>query len=136
MTTNSESITKILKVGGIGPVELTVEEQGDGQPFLDPAWGCRSTSVARVRTAARREGPAIRYLPPPTQVLAALRGQRVCTVLPDSLFSTAPSSTTSDSRTSPLSGTQLAAGSLPRWPCWVTPRVARCRTPRRGGNCS
>ena len=46
MTTNSESITKILKVGGIGPVELTVEEQGDGQPFLILHGGAGPQSVA------------------------------------------------------------------------------------------
>jgi pimeloyl-ACP methyl ester carboxylesterase len=34
MTTTAVSSTKTLDVAGIGPVELTVEERGNGQPFL------------------------------------------------------------------------------------------------------
>jgi hypothetical protein len=34
MTTTAVSTTKTLNVAGLGPVELTVEERGDGRPFL------------------------------------------------------------------------------------------------------
>ena len=34
MTTKAVSTTKIVNVATIGPVELTVEERGDGQVFL------------------------------------------------------------------------------------------------------
>jgi pimeloyl-ACP methyl ester carboxylesterase len=46
MTTPAASITKTLNVAGVGPVELTVEEQGDGQPFLLLHGGAGPQSVA------------------------------------------------------------------------------------------
>ena len=46
MTTAAVSTTKTLEVAGIGPVELTVEERGDGQPFLVLHGGAGPQSVA------------------------------------------------------------------------------------------
>jgi pimeloyl-ACP methyl ester carboxylesterase len=47
MTTTAVSTTKRLKVAGVGPVELTVEERGDGLPFLVLHGGAGPQSVAR-----------------------------------------------------------------------------------------
>jgi pimeloyl-ACP methyl ester carboxylesterase len=47
MTTNTVSIAKTLDVAGIGLVELTVEDRGDGQPFLLLHGGAGPQSVAR-----------------------------------------------------------------------------------------
>jgi hypothetical protein len=46
MTTTAVSTTKTFGVAGIGPVELTVEERGDGQPFLLLHGGAGPQSVA------------------------------------------------------------------------------------------
>lgn len=46
MTTSASSSTKTLTVAGIGPVEVTVEERGDGQPFLLLHGGAGPQSVA------------------------------------------------------------------------------------------
>src|SRR3984885_12059966 len=46
MTTAAVSTTKTLEVAGIGPVELTVEERGDGRPFLVLHGGAGPQSVA------------------------------------------------------------------------------------------
>jgi pimeloyl-ACP methyl ester carboxylesterase len=46
MTTTGVSTTKTINVTGVGPVELTVEERGDGQPFLLLHGGAGSQSVA------------------------------------------------------------------------------------------
>jgi pimeloyl-ACP methyl ester carboxylesterase len=46
MTTPTVSTTRTLNVAGIGPVELTVEERGDGQPFLLLHGGAGPQSVA------------------------------------------------------------------------------------------
>ncbi len=46
MTTSAVSTTKTLNVAGLGPVELTVEEQGEGQPFLVLHGGAGPQSVA------------------------------------------------------------------------------------------
>ena len=48
MTTTAMSTTKTLDVAGIGPVELEVEERGDGQPFLLLHGGAGPQSVARL----------------------------------------------------------------------------------------
>ena len=45
MTTTSASTTKTIKIAGVGPVELTVEEQGDGRPFLVLHGGAGPQSV-------------------------------------------------------------------------------------------
>ncbi len=47
MTTTPESTTKILDVEGIGPVALTLEERGQGRPFLVLHGGAGPQSVAR-----------------------------------------------------------------------------------------
>jgi pimeloyl-ACP methyl ester carboxylesterase len=47
MITNPVSITKTLDVEGVGPVELTLEELGDGQPFLLLHGGAGPQSMAR-----------------------------------------------------------------------------------------
>jgi pimeloyl-ACP methyl ester carboxylesterase len=46
MTTTAVSTTKSITVPGIGPVELTLEERGDGQPFLVLHGGAGPQSVA------------------------------------------------------------------------------------------
>ena len=46
MTTAAVSTTETLNVVGVGPVELTVEVQGDGQPFLLLHGGAGPQSVA------------------------------------------------------------------------------------------
>ena len=46
MSTAAVSTTKTIKVAGIGPVDLTVEERGDGQPFLMLHGGAGPQSVA------------------------------------------------------------------------------------------
>src|ERR1700722_14464186 len=46
MTTTVVSSTKTLEVAGIGRVELTVDERGDGQPFLVLHGGAGPQSVA------------------------------------------------------------------------------------------
>jgi pimeloyl-ACP methyl ester carboxylesterase len=46
MSTTAVSITKPLKVAGIGEVELTLEERGEGQPFLLLHGGAGLQSVA------------------------------------------------------------------------------------------
>ena len=46
MSTTPRSTTTILDVTGIGPVELTVEERGDGSPFLVLHGGAGPQSVA------------------------------------------------------------------------------------------
>jgi pimeloyl-ACP methyl ester carboxylesterase len=48
MTTTAESFTKTLTVAGIGPVELTVEERGNGQPFLVLHGGAGPQSVTAL----------------------------------------------------------------------------------------
>lgn len=47
MTTSAVSSTKILEVEGIGLVELTVEDRGDGRPYLLLHGGAGPQSVAR-----------------------------------------------------------------------------------------
>src|SRR5271163_987492 len=46
MTATPESSTKTVNVAGVGPVELTVEERGDGEPFLVLHGGAGPQSVA------------------------------------------------------------------------------------------
>lgn len=46
MTTTGVSTTKTINVTSVGPVELTVEERGDGQPFLLLHGGAGPQSVA------------------------------------------------------------------------------------------
>jgi pimeloyl-ACP methyl ester carboxylesterase len=46
MTTTAVSSTRTLTVAGVGPVELTVEERGDGRPFLLLHGGAGPQSVA------------------------------------------------------------------------------------------
>ena len=66
MTTTAVSTTKTVNVAGIGPVELTVEERGDGQPFLLLHGGAvrsqspRSPSCSPKRAATGYSRPRIR----------------------------------------------------------------------------
>jgi pimeloyl-ACP methyl ester carboxylesterase len=46
MTTTAVSTTKTIDVAGVGPVELTVEEQGNGRPYLLLHGGAGLQSVA------------------------------------------------------------------------------------------
>jgi pimeloyl-ACP methyl ester carboxylesterase len=47
MATTSESTTRTLTPAGVGPVELTVEDQGEGQPFLVLHGGAGPQSMSR-----------------------------------------------------------------------------------------
>ncbi len=47
MTTTATSSTKTINVPGVGAVELTVEERGDGQPYLVLHGGAGPQSVAK-----------------------------------------------------------------------------------------
>jgi pimeloyl-ACP methyl ester carboxylesterase len=62
MASTAESITKIIGVTGIGPVELTIEDRGDGRPFLVLHGGAGPQSVYAF-----------------TQLLAEKGGNRVLT---------------------------------------------------------
>ena len=64
MTTEAVSIAMNLDVVGVGPVELTVEDRGDGQPFLLLHGGAGPQSVARFRPVARRQRTTRRVLTP------------------------------------------------------------------------
>jgi pimeloyl-ACP methyl ester carboxylesterase len=46
MTPTSDSTIKTINVEGVGPVELTVEERGDGQPYLVLHGGAGPQSIA------------------------------------------------------------------------------------------
>ena len=56
MTATAVSTTKTLNVAGIGPVELTVEERGDGQPFLVLHGGAGPKSVAAFVALLAEQG--------------------------------------------------------------------------------
>jgi pimeloyl-ACP methyl ester carboxylesterase len=47
VTTSGESSTRTLTVAGLGPVELTMDERGEGQPFLVLHGGAGPQSMAR-----------------------------------------------------------------------------------------
>jgi len=63
MTTTAVSTTKTLNVAGIGPVELTVEERGDGQPLLVLHGGAGPQSVAGFAQLLAEKGH-VRVLTP------------------------------------------------------------------------
>ena len=75
MTTTAVSTTKTINVAGIGPVELTVEERGDGPALSGAAWRRGSTVSRRVRPAARRRRAATGYSRPPIPASAAHSGR-------------------------------------------------------------
>jgi pimeloyl-ACP methyl ester carboxylesterase len=56
MTTNADSMTRNLNVAGIGPVELTCEAQGEGQPFLVLHGGAGPQSVAAFAQLLAEQG--------------------------------------------------------------------------------
>ena len=56
MTTTAVSTSKTLNVAGIGPVELTVEDRGDGQPFLLLHGGAGPQSVAAFAQLLAEKG--------------------------------------------------------------------------------
>jgi hypothetical protein len=78
MTTSAMTTTKSVIVAGIGPVELTIEERGEGQPFLLLHGGAGPQSVAAFaqlhNCSPRRTTTACS--PPSTPALAAHRGRR------------------------------------------------------------
>ena len=49
MATTAVSSNESLEVVGIGPVELTVEERGDGKPYLVLHGGAGPQSVTALR---------------------------------------------------------------------------------------
>jgi pimeloyl-ACP methyl ester carboxylesterase len=56
MTTTSASTTKTINLAGVGPVELTVEERGDGRPFLVLHGGAGPQSVTAFAQLLAEEG--------------------------------------------------------------------------------
>jgi pimeloyl-ACP methyl ester carboxylesterase len=56
MTNTAESTIKTLNVAGVGPVALTVEERGEGQPYLVLHGGAGPQSVARFGQLLADEG--------------------------------------------------------------------------------
>ena len=56
MTTTAVSTTKTITVAGIGPVELTVEEQGEGRSFLVLHGGAGPQSVAAFAQLLAEKG--------------------------------------------------------------------------------
>ena len=56
MTTTAVSTTRTINVAGIGPVELTVEERGDGRPFLVLHGGAGPQSVAAFAQLLAEKG--------------------------------------------------------------------------------
>ena len=56
MTTTVASTTKTINVADIGPVELTVEERGDGRPYLVLHGGAGPQSVARFAQLLAEKG--------------------------------------------------------------------------------
>ena len=63
MTTTAESTTETLNVAGIGPVELTVEERGDGTALSGAAWR-RGSTVSRPFAQLLAEKDGNRVLTP------------------------------------------------------------------------
>jgi pimeloyl-ACP methyl ester carboxylesterase len=56
MATTATSSTKTLNVSGVGPVELTVGERGDGQPYLLLHGGAGPQSVAKFAQMLAEKG--------------------------------------------------------------------------------
>jgi pimeloyl-ACP methyl ester carboxylesterase len=56
MTNTAASTIKTINVAGVGPVELTVEERGDGQPYLVLHGGAGPQSVTRFGQLLAEEG--------------------------------------------------------------------------------
>jgi pimeloyl-ACP methyl ester carboxylesterase len=56
MTNTAVSTIKTVNVAGVGPVELTVEERGEGQPYLVLHGGAGPQSVARFGQLLAEEG--------------------------------------------------------------------------------
>jgi pimeloyl-ACP methyl ester carboxylesterase len=56
MTTTAESTTKTVNVTGIGPIGVTVEERGDGQPYLLLHGGAGPQSVAKFEQLLAEKG--------------------------------------------------------------------------------
>ena len=56
MTTTSVSTTKALVVAGVGPVQLTVEDRGQGRNFLVLHGGAGPQSVAAFAQLAAKNG--------------------------------------------------------------------------------
>jgi pimeloyl-ACP methyl ester carboxylesterase len=56
MTTTAESTNKTVNVTGIGPIGVTVEERGDGQPYLLLHGGAGPQSVAKFAQLLAEKG--------------------------------------------------------------------------------
>ena len=56
MTATSRSSIKTINVAGVGPVELTVEERGDGHPFLVLHGGAGPQSVSEFAQLLAEKG--------------------------------------------------------------------------------
>jgi pimeloyl-ACP methyl ester carboxylesterase len=56
MTTTSASSTQTINLAGVGPVQVTVEERGDGRPFLVLHGGAGPQSVTAFAQLLAKEG--------------------------------------------------------------------------------
>jgi pimeloyl-ACP methyl ester carboxylesterase len=56
MTTTSSSTTKTINLAGVGPVQLTVEDRGNGRPFLVLHGGAGPQSVTAFAQLLAEEG--------------------------------------------------------------------------------
>ena len=74
MATAAVSSIKTINFAGVGPVELTVEERGNGQPFLLLHGGAGPQSVAGFARMLAR-GTVIGWLPPRTRALVVHPGR-------------------------------------------------------------
>jgi pimeloyl-ACP methyl ester carboxylesterase len=63
VSTTAASTTKTINVAGVGPVELTVEERGDGRPFLVLHGGAGPQSVAGFAQLLAEKGDCLVITP-------------------------------------------------------------------------
>jgi pimeloyl-ACP methyl ester carboxylesterase len=61
--TTAEATTRALTPAGLGPVEVTVEERGEGQPFLVLHGGAGPQSMARFSQLLAERGPNLVLTP-------------------------------------------------------------------------
>jgi pimeloyl-ACP methyl ester carboxylesterase len=124
MTTTAMSSTKTLHVAGIGPVELTVEERGNGQPFLVLHGGAGPQSVAAFAQRLAEKGR--------TRVLTPTHPGFGGTPRPDELNSVAGLAVLYTRLLDDLGleDVTVIGNSIGGW---ITAEMALCSSPRIGG---
>jgi pimeloyl-ACP methyl ester carboxylesterase len=111
MTASTYAVT----ADGIGPVDVTVDENGEGQPFLLLHGGGGPDTTARFGGRLATSGH-LRVLNPVHPGFGGTPAPGPCTRSAASPRSTSPCWTSSAWTTSRWPGTRSAAGSPPRWP--------------------